>query len=385
MLPSAPSCRERDPFSGRGTGQVDFQHTSLRRTRSRKKRRMQEMEERQRIRGDSHWSKVLQVNAEDASWFENKRGTRMCQSFHFGQRSSFRAARDKCVTTKPAATGAVGTASVAKPVLCACPPKAEPSGSAGTSTSVTATNATTADDVPSKNAEPGILASLFSKIRQWLQSKRRYEVSPGGGGPRGKEAAREGSSAKDDSANGARRESIKEDYLIISKVNNYHPELKRSEAAYTHSHYHHHQMAASKSSSAISSFTTIRGYSSTASPVLIAYKSKTSSTVAQTIVGGKPAVDINIELVENSSSTPVELKSHFKANPLKLVNAQTPAPCKTAMMTPISRVLSRSQQLRQSRNKYMKLLQKTGQLSPGRSPLTGTISAPAKHSLSDKR
>ena len=297
----------------------------------------------------------------------------MCQSFHFGQRSSFRVARDRGVTTRTPASGA---ASLCKPAPAPHAAKSEPSCSSGISSNVTTTNAAagtasaTVVATATKNAEPGLLASLFSKIRQWLQSKRRYEVSPGGGGPRGKEAAAlgaagGGSSAKGSNANGARRESIKEDYLIISKMNNYHPELKRSEAAYPHSHYLHHQMSVSKSSSAISSLSTLRGNdSATASPVLRAYQSKNISISAQT--SGRPIVDINIELVENSSSTPVELKSHFKANPLKLVSTQTPPPSKSAMMTPATRVLSRSQQLRQSRNKYMKLLQKTGQLSPGR-------------------
>ncbi|GFO08475.1 hypothetical protein PoB_003498000 [Plakobranchus ocellatus] len=368
MLPSTSS---KDPFSGRGTGQVDFQHTSLKRSRSRKKRRMHEMEEKQRIRGDTHWSKVLQVNPEDASWFENRRGTRMCQSFHFGHRSSFRAGRDG---NKSGATCRPAPTRVTKPA----PPSA-------------------------KAAEPGLLATIVTRIRQWLQSKRRYEVSPGGGtdnenarknSPRscggGKDATglsiSSGGPGPVNSSNGLRRESIKEDYLIISKVNDYHPELQRTEA----SHPHSYPMTVSKSASAISSV--LLADVPTTTPFLKSYQQNyTPRKNPQnfTAKDDKPLVDINIELVEHQTSTPVELRSHFKANPLRLNQTgegqrDAPRPGTTAMMTPATRVLSRSQQLRQSRNKYMKLLQKTGQLSPGRSPLTGTISAPAKHGLSEK-
>ncbi|GFR91708.1 hypothetical protein ElyMa_002599200 [Elysia marginata] len=308
----------------------------------------------------------------------------MCRSFHFGQRSSFRMGRERGNIPRPNASGATTTSN---PIPARYTAKAEPTSSSVITSTKVITNTTTpvtsaAAAVPSanKSAEPGLLATIFSKIRQWLQSKRRYEVSPGAEsrrGARGKEVADLGAvgggvTAKGGNANGARRESVKEDYLIISKTNNYHPELKRSEATNPHSHNLHLQMTVSKSSSAISSLSTLKGNdSASASPILRAFKSKNFSATAQSSGRGTPHVDINIELVDTASSTPVELKSHFKANPLRLVTAETPPPpSKTAMMTPATRMLSRSQQLRQSRNKYMKLLQKTGQLSPGRLVLT---------------
>ncbi|CAL1527705.1 unnamed protein product, partial [Lymnaea stagnalis] len=309
---------ETDPFTGRGRGEMDLQHTSLRRTRSKKKRRLQEMEDKRRIRGDSHWSKVLQVNT-DTNGLRHKKCIRMCRSFSLRE-----------------APGCRLGLHVNKPD----PPRA---------------------------TETGIFATIAARIRQWLQSKRRYEVSP---------AHETAAGDKGDGGNGAtngnglRAEVVREDYLIISQVNNYHPELKRSEASYSRAF----GIGISKSASAIASS---GRHSGSASPPNLRQVNDKSTQNA--VSHKKPIVDINIEFADHA--TPTEPRSHFVANPLKLNQTHTP---KTAIMTPATRALSRSQQLRQSRNKYMKLLQKTGQLSPGRSPLTGTISAPAKHGLGEK-
>lgn len=200
---------------------------------------------------------------------------------------------------------------------------------------------------PPKAPETGIFASIASRIRQWLQSKRRYEVSPVHESNEAGGRVESGSGG----SNGHRTETIKEDYLIISKVNNYHPELKRSEASYSRKF----SIGISKSSSAIATCAT-NGASVT--PLNGKYFSNDKGTQHASM---KPVVDINIEFADHCP--PVDSRSHFVANPLKLNQNHTP---KTAIMTPSTRALSRSQQLRQSRSKYMKLLQKAGQLSPGR-------------------
>ncbi|XP_055867839.1 kinase suppressor of Ras 2-like isoform X1 [Biomphalaria glabrata] len=308
---------ERDGYTGPVRADIDLQRSSsLRRTRSKKKRRLDEMDEKRRIRGDSHWSKLLQVNT-DTNGLRHKKCIRMCRSFSMREPPSCRLGLQANKTE---------------------PPKAP---------------------------ETGIFASIASRIRQWLQSKRRYEVSPVHESNEAGGRVESGSGG----SNGHRTETIKEDYLIISKVNNYHPELKRSEASYSRKF----SIGISKSSSAIATCAT-NGASVT--PLNGKYFSNDKGTQHASM---KPVVDINIEFADHCP--PVDSRSHFVANPLKLNQNHTP---KTAIMTPSTRALSRSQQLRQSRSKYMKLLQKAGQLSPGRSPLTGTISAPAKHGLGEK-
>lgn len=207
---------------------------------------------------------------------------------------------------------------------------------------------------PPRAAETGIFTSIASRIRQWLQSKRRYEVSPvketAGGDRLDKPNGAEGEAA---SVNGntLRTEAIKEDYLIISHINNYHPELRRSEASRGFS------IGVSKSSSAIAS----SGRNSGTNTPLISKLFTHDKSVPNSNAHKKPVVDINIEFADQIPAP--EPRSHFISNPLKLNQNHT---SKTSIMTPATRALSRSQQLRQSRNKYMKLLQKTGQLSPGR-------------------
>ncbi|KAH9524580.1 hypothetical protein Btru_027256 [Bulinus truncatus] len=307
---------EKDGYTGPVRADIDLQRSSsLRRTRSKKKRRLDEMDDKRRIRGDSHWSKLLQVNT-DTNGLRHKKCIRMCRSFSMRETPGCR--------------------------LGLQVNKVE----------------------PPKTPETGIFASIASRIRQWLQSKRRYEVSPvheRSGNDNG--ARLEGGGG----SNGHRTETIKEDYLIISKVNNYHPELKRAEARTCN-------IGVSKSSSAIATCGK-NGAGSTTPPNGKHFSNDKGAHDCST----RPVVDINIEFADHCP--PVDSRSHFATNPLKLNQNQSP---KTAIMTPATRALSRSQQLRQSRNKYMKLLQKTGQLSPGRSPLTGTISAPAKHGLGEK-
>lgn len=265
------------------------------------------------LTGDSHWSKILQVST-DTNGLRHKRCIRMCRSF-----------------------------SLREPTGCRLGLSLNRGGSTSSSRS-------------HRGRETGILANIATRIRQWLQSKRRYEVSPVSEAADGD---RQDRTDKADGENagagvngrGLRTEDIKEDYLIISHVNNYHPELRRAEGCLSRSH----AMGTSKSSTAIA----VSDKEGGCTPPTCRHLERTSHNI---ISHKKPIVDINIEFADQV--TPVEPRSHFAANPLKLNQNHTP---KTAIMTPASRALSRSQQLRQSRNKYMKLLQKAGQLSPGRS------------------
>ncbi|XP_005089942.1 uncharacterized protein LOC101849740 [Aplysia californica] len=336
---------------------------------------MQEMEEKRRIRGDSHWSKLLQVNS-DPNGFRHKRCIRMCRSFNVSQPAICRGLR---LGSRRGTDRNGALREIEETTDTSCPPP-----------------------------DSGILASIATRIRHWLQSKRKYEVvSPvndtsGSGERKGDKSGGDIDHGVAGASGMVRGETIKEDYLIISQINNYHPELKRSggsnplglpvsgpcvpRSASTGvartsggsltppTVISRHATPTHTSSGGTSSFYPSPGTSS---------KSTTGHhqqyhTQQHQNSHQHPVVDINIEFAD---AVAVKPRSHFASNPLKLDQNQTP---KTAIMTPATRALSRSQQLRQSRNKYMKLLQKAGQLSPGRTPLTGTISAPAKHGIGEK-
>lgn len=212
--------------------------------------------------------------------------------------------------------------------------------------------------IASSSTETGIIATIAARLRQWLQSKRKYEVSPANeasGGERQETLTKNesGNAGGGNSTVSPKSEMIREDYLMVSHANNYHLGLKRSEACNSRGP----AVGACKSVSGISSGDLVYDTCPSTSRYL-----GTERTARNIITLKSPVMDIKIEFAEQCTS--VEPRSHFAANPLKLNQNQTP---KTAIMTPATRALSRSQQLRQSRNKYMKLLQKTGQLSPGRS------------------
>ncbi|CAG5134662.1 unnamed protein product, partial [Candidula unifasciata] len=269
----------------------------------RKKRRKAEMEEKRRKGGDSHWSKILQVSTE-TNGLRHKRCIRMCRSF-----------------------------SLKEPTGCRLGLSLNRGGSTSSSRS-------------HRGRETGIIANIAARIRQWLQSKRRYEVSPASEAADGTDRSDGEGAAASLNGRGLRTEDIKEDYLIISHVNNYHPELKRAEGYLSRSC----ALGTSKSATAIAA--SDREGSST-SPTSRHLERPSHNVICHK----RPVVNINIEFADQVM--PVEPRSYFAANPLKLNQNHTP---KTAIMTPFTRALSRSQQLRQSRNKYMKLLQKTGQL-----------------------
>ncbi|BFY98065.1 hypothetical protein BsWGS_01105 [Bradybaena similaris] len=302
------SLPEGDLLLDSGKGEADFHRISLRRTASKKKRKIAEMEEKRRIRGDSHWSKILQVNME-TNGIRHKRCIRMCRKV-----------------------------SLTAPPTCRL----------------------------------GLHKNGRAHTKRWIQSKRKYEVSPV------HEAAETEKQEKDgkvysgcmgtrNSKDRCKTDAINEDYLIISQANHfkYHPELKRSGALKPPGHL------------CVLTSASVSASAGRVADPLSASRNEKATQVSAAYRG--PIVNINIEFADQS--TPVECRSQFAANPLRLNQRQL---SQTSIMTPTTRALSRSQQLRQSRNKYMKLLQKAGQLSPGRSPLTGTISAPAKPGLGEK-
>lgn len=263
------------------------------------------------LAGDSHWSKLLQVNT-DTNGLRHRRCIRMCKRFSLTEHSGCRLGLN--VNSR--------------------------GHSAGGSRS-------------DRVGGSGILATISSRLRRWLQSKRKYEVSPvdeTAGGDRHETSEKPDGDGRGSGNNGGsvRAEVSQEDCLVITKINNYHPDLKRTEDVKVHGR----TTAALKSITAISSNGKTGDHASA--------NSRQERALQNNVSHKFPIVDISVEFVDQTSHVP---RSHFVTNPLKLNQNQTP---RTAIMTPTARALSRSQQLRQSRNKYMKLLQKAGQLSPGR-------------------
>ncbi|CAG5127822.1 unnamed protein product [Candidula unifasciata] len=289
---------------------------------------MSESEPKKKAKGDSHWSKILQVNM-DTNGIRHKKCIRMCRKFSLTGSTTCRLGLNKSVQ--------------------ACRKTRINSGD--------------------KSGNMGIISSITARMRRWIQSKRKYEVSPvheaAAGEKQGKvDKIHSGCMSNRDNKCRSKADVLNEDYLIISQASNYHPELKRSEGLKSPA-----QRGMLVSSLAGSSCGRVPGASSIS-------RNEKATQISATYKG--PMVNINIEFADQG--TPTECRSQFAANPLRLNQRQL---SQTSIMTP-TRTLSRSQQLRQSRNKYIKLLQKAGQLSPGRSPLTGTISAPAKPGLEEK-
>lgn len=208
---------------------------------------------------------------------------------------------------------------------------------------------------PGDNGEDrGIISSITARMRRWIQSKRKYEVSPVHEAAETEKQEKggkiySGCMGTRNNKDRCKTDVINEDYLVISQASNYkyHPELKRSGALKPPGHLCVLTSAAISASAGRVPDATSASRNEKATQVSAAYKG--------------PVVNINIEFADQS--TPVECRSQFAANPLRLNQRQL---SQTSIMTPTTRALSRSQQLRQSRNKYMKLLQKAGQLSPGR-------------------
>lgn len=394
--------------------------------------------------GDNHWSKVLQVNKENKH-FRYKRHHRMCQGVGVGSDAS-------------------------------------------TSTSCTSSSGCGIGNRLGRGIIDGnrFLSNLSMRVRVWLQSKRKYEVSPVDENnanchspqslhrssqcqerEQDQDRNKYTSSSSRDAAeamllpfcepegsresrlhtqNGRRRSSthayggsnaitLKDDFIIISQVN-HHPELKRKEAtnigmshtslglanflrrklsnqnnsltpsktgpsssaspsssyssssaasssllkpmyySSSSSSSSHHQASSYSHNQSSSTATSSSGYSSSRiTSTNLSSSLPTSGLTTKEISGmgsglsmtiKHPVVDINIEFAEHHEHDKYRGRASTETNPLKLPLSHNSKAPPAQVITPATRALSRSQQLRQSRNKYMKLLQKAGQLSPGR-------------------